>query len=330
MFFPVSSSILSAAHLGPYLQALYAMSDRVTCRLLRAGINHTYLVTDGAAEYVFRVYSLDWRSVSEIEAEINLLDQLHKSGMAVSYALPAAHGRYIETLPAPEGDRYAVLFSHAPGDKLHNFPPALHAEAGAFMARFHALTHEQQINRITYTPHNLLLDPLQELSKFLPADAPAMFYMVKLQARLLEILSGVKPDQLRKGVVHLDTWFDNMHITKDGVITLFDFDFCGNGWQCLDIAYYLMQLYVVEPDAREYQIKSEHFLEGYQGLTPISDEERRLLPALGLSLYFFYLGVQCRRFEDFSNVFLNPTYLERYILLRVKKYAEFHGIILPG
>jgi hypothetical protein len=43
---------------------------------------------------------------------------------------------------------------------------------------------------------------------------------------------------------------------------------------------------------------------------------------LGVSLYFFYLGIQCQRFENWSNSFLNETYLKRFINLLVKTYYE--------
>jgi Ser/Thr protein kinase RdoA (MazF antagonist) len=29
-------------------------------------------------------------------------------------------------------------------------------------------------------------------------------------------------------------------------VTIFDFDFCGNGWLCLDIAYYILHLHNIE------------------------------------------------------------------------------------
>ncbi|MEO6901714.1 MAG: phosphotransferase [Bacteroidia bacterium] len=45
---------------------------------------------------------------------------------------------------------------------------------------------------------------------------------------------------LRKDIVHLDIWFDNLNISNNKKIALFDFDFCGNGWLCLDIAYYIL------------------------------------------------------------------------------------------
>jgi len=124
----------------------------------------------------------------------------------------------------------------------------------------------------------------------------------------------------------MDIWFDNLNIDKDKEVTIFDFDFCGNGWLCCDIAYYILQINSTEKDENECRLKTEAFLNGYESITKISNEERRLLPALGVSLYFFYLGIQCQRFDNWSNTFLNETYLKRFINLLVKKYFDKNNL----
>jgi Ser/Thr protein kinase RdoA (MazF antagonist) len=74
-----------------------------------------------------------------------------------------------------------------------------------------------------------------------------------------------------------------------------------------------------------YELKLAHFLKGYESITPIPEAEKQLLPVAGISLYFFYLGVQCQRFENWTNTFLNETYLKRYITVVVKKlYAHYN------
>lgn len=325
--FPVSSSNLSAPHLALFLQEEYELGKDLRCRIIRAGVNHTYMVDGETGKYVFRVYSLGWRSRTEIAEEIRLLNMLRENNISVSYPIADKNNNYIRTLGAPEGDRFGVLFSYAPGDKLHNYDPETHFSAGKLMADFHKVTVNEHLDRITYTPETLLVDSMEQLTKFVSADTEEMDFMRSTLRYLLHQLENADQAQLRKGIVHMDMWFDNMNIAKDSTITLFDFDFTGNGWLCLDIAYYLMQLYVVEPVPQELSSKSEAFLEGYESVTALSDEEKRLLPILGVCLMIFYLGVQCRRFDDYSSIFLSETYLKRYISQRIKKFFDFHA---PG
>jgi Ser/Thr protein kinase RdoA (MazF antagonist) len=320
--FPVISSILSASHLAKFLQSRYNFSANTTCKLLKTGINHSYLVSDGADKFVFRVYSLNWRSETEINEEIRLLNLLRDGGVSVSYALADADNNYIQQITAPEGVRLGVMFSFAEGEKLLNLSGEQHYKIGETMARIHSLTQGLQLQRVHYTPEVVLQHPFQYLNNFLPAQSDEMVWMLSAQKYLLNEIANADETQMRKGAVHLDIWFDNMNITKDGVVTIFDFDFCGNGWLAYDIAYNILQIHSTEKDVTERELKKKSFIEGYESVTPISAEEKRLLPVLGVSLYFFYLGIQAQRFDNWSNVFFNETYLKRFIKMLVRSFFE--------
>ncbi|MCC6459846.1 MAG: phosphotransferase [Saprospiraceae bacterium] len=324
--FPVSSSILSAVALAQYLQEQYPFGRSVEGRLLRSGINDSYLIQDGQAKYVFRVYSLHWRTRLEIQEEMRLLRCLQEAGLSVSYPVPDKYQALIQTLLAPEGERYGVLFSFAEGEKLHNYPAAVHHTIGQLMARMHQITEGMLLERVTYTPELLLVQSLERVAAFLSADSEEMQYLKALQGHLLRLLGGLDLATLRVGAVHLDIWFDNLNVCPDGSVTLFDFDFCGNGWLALDIGYYMLQLYQTEREEPACSTKLAAFFGGYESICPISSEERELLPALGLCLYFFYLGIQCQRFDNWSNSFLSESYLKRFVQALVKRYAGIHGI----
>src|SRR5437868_9058382 len=124
--FPVTNSTLSAAHLGQFLAENYNFINDATCRLLKTGINDSYLIVEDSNKYVFRVYSLNWRTKNEISEEIRLLNLLTENNIPVSYPLADAKRNYIQQLNAPEGNRFGVLFSFAKGEKLLNFSPELH------------------------------------------------------------------------------------------------------------------------------------------------------------------------------------------------------------
>ena len=74
------------------------------------------------------------------------------------------------------------------------------------------------------------------------SDTEEMNFMRLAQRYLLKEFENANISQIRQGIVHLDIWFDNLNITTNNQVTIFDFDFCGNGWLCLDIAYYILQL----------------------------------------------------------------------------------------
>ncbi len=324
--FPVISSNLSTAHLALFIEEKYNFSKNTECHLLKAGINHTYLIKDNDKKYIFRIYSLNWRTEIEILEEIRLLNLLKEHSISISYPIFDKNNNYLQTLDAPEGERFAVMFSFAEGEKLLNFSEETHFKIGELMAQIHQITQNLNLERVHYLPQILLVDSLKQLEKFLPKDTEEMAFMQNAQKYLLNEFSSANVAEIRQGIVHLDIWFDNLNITKDNKITIFDFDFCGNGWLCLDIAYYILQVHSTERDEAICKSKVDSFLAGYESVMPISDEEKRILPMLGVSIYFFYLGIQCQRFDNWSNTFLNEMYLKRFINLLVKRYFDLNKL----
>lgn len=324
--FPVTNSNLSPFHLGLFVQEHYFPDLPVECRILKTGISDTYLIETPGKKYIFRVYSCDWRTITEISEELRLLQHLSDSGISVSFPIADITSTFIHSLAAPEGERFAVLFSFAEGKKVLNLDAETHFRIGQMMGRMHLLTENFALQRVTYTGKELLVDSLIRLSRFLPKDTEEMQYMEAVQEFLLAELANADQDQLRKGAVHLDLWFDNMNVTTEGNITFFDFDFCGNGWLCMDLAYYILQIHSTEKEEAVCLHKTAEFLKGYESVGRLSYEEKRLIPMLGVCLYFFYLGIQSQRYDNWSNVFLNEIYLKRFINLLLKKYFDYHQL----
>lgn len=323
--FPVYDSRLSAPYLGKFLTERYPLGDTLQCRIIKTGINHSYLLNDGANRQIFRLYSYNWRTKTEIEEELRLLRLLHQNGLPVSYPIADAAGNFIQEIMAPEGLRFGVLFSFAEGEKIRSFTADISFNIGVAMARFHQVTQDLALERVTYNAETLLLTPLQRAKTFFTADSATMAFVESTTHALVEMLNNIRSSEVRFGAVHLDIWFDNMHVTPEGGVTFFDFDFCGNGWQALDLAYFNLQLFNTEPDPNQYQYKLQRFLEGYETVTAIAPEEKRLIPYLAACLWFFYLGVQCQRFDDWGNLFISEDYFKRFMGM-IQKWCTHHRL----
>lgn len=322
---PVSGSTLSAGPLARFVQEKYRLSQGTKARLLKTGINHAYLITSGDTQYIFRVYSYNWRTTAEILEEVRFLNILRDAGIPVAYPLLDQHNHYVQHLTAPEGDRQAVLFTYASGGKLLNFPADLHYKVGVNMARMHEASEKITLDRVHYDTDVLLVQSMEQLKAFLDPNCEEMRFMEHARHYITEVYRGADAAQLRYGAVHMDIWFDNMHF-HNGEATLFDFDFCGNGWLSHDIAYYLLQVHSTEKEPAERAEKAAAFLRGYESVTPVTPEEKRLIPTMATAMYMFYLGIQCERYDNWSNVFLNEIYLKRFINLLVKKWWEDHHL----
>jgi len=311
--FPVTESTASAVRLASFLQESYNLSPNTTCKLLRTGMNHLYLVQDEDKCFVFRLYSFQWRAKKEITEEVRLLAYLKQNSLPVSYPILGKGGEVIQEINMPEGVRYGVLFSFAEGKKNPRLPMEVCYNVGSMMARMHELTRDFPFERVAYNAKTLLQDSFKKTSQFFGTSSGEMRFIAKLGEYLLEQYAAINASEVSCGVVHLDIWFDNLHVTESNTVTLFDFDFAGVGYQSHDIAYFLMQLFNSHPNEEEYLPKAEQFLKGYESIRRITKEERRLLPYVSLGVMLFYLGIQCERFDTWSNIFLNEDHLKRFV-----------------
>ncbi len=69
-------------------------------------------------------------------------------------------------------------------------------------------------------------------------------------------------------------------------------------------------------------MKVKSFLDGYNRFRQLSDEEIKLIPEAGASIFIFYLGVQAQRF-DWSNIFLTENYLKMFVG-RIKNWNDYY------
>lgn len=323
--FPTLNSTLSPDALSGLILQNYGLSHQTECSIFRLAMNHLYLVRDGEDRYVFRVYTHNWRTRLEIEEEIRLLNLLKDDGRPVAFPVADQSKQFIREIEAPEGIRFGVLFSYAKGTKTAKFSPEASFIIGQALAKVHQSTENIELKRMSYTARNLLTEPVARTKAFYNKNISETAFLEKLSAFLTLQMEGMDKKGMRSGAVHLDVWFDNLHIDNDKEITFFDFDFCGNGYLCFDISYFLFQLFSTHPNEEEYLVKAESFIRGYETVTAISNEEKAFLPFACLAIMTYYISVQCDRFDYWTNIFLNEDHLKR-MTGNLKRWMAYHKI----
>ena len=317
--FPVIASTLSAKQLGDFVKDRYGLDDKYNCTLFRTGMNHTYFLSNTETKYVLRVYSHNWRSKAEIIEELALLKSLRDNNLSVSFPIEDKDGAFIQEINAPEGTRYVVLFSFAQGEKIRFMDIETCFRIGSLMANIHNCTENKNINRVSYNKKSLVELPYENLKQFFSDKLPEMEFIREFGGNF----QNLDFDHTKTGIIHMDIWYDNMAVTDEKEITIFDFDFCGNGWQILDVGYFCKQLFFIESDKEQYELKIQSFLRGYQSSRFLSEKELRLIPKAGASIFIFYLGVQAQRF-DWSNIFLTENYLKMFVG-RIKTWMDCYA-----
>jgi len=320
--FPATASILSATALAEFIKSRYSLGENVDCKLFRTGVNHTYFISDNETKFVARVYCLHWRTKSEIQEELELLLLLKDNDLAVSYPISDEEGNFIQEINAPEGLRYAVLFTFAEGKKMRFMSNESCFSVGSLMAKIHTITAGKKINRVHYNSDVLLHQAYHQMTSFFSEDLEEMQYLKKIGAQISSSFKEADWSEDQQSIVHLDIWYDNLSVNNENEITIFDFDNSGNGALILDVAYFCKQLFFIEADKKEYELKVQSFLDGYQKTRNLSDQEIKLIPEAGASIFMFYLGVQAQRF-DWSNIFFTENYLKMFVG-RIKNWMDYH------
>lgn len=320
--FPVLASTLSETELGHFITEKYQLNEDFICKLFRTGVNHTYFISDNETTFVVRVYCYKWRTKIEIEQELELLLLLKNNSLSVSYPIADKNGNFIQEIKAPEGIRYVVLFSYAKGEKIRFMSNETCYSIGSLMAKIHTLTESRKINRVNYDSEILLNKSYNNLKSFFSEDLDEMKFLNEIGHTISEKLKERNLLENQKGIVHLDIWYDNLSVNNENDITIFDFDNCGNGLLILDVGYFCKQLFFIETNKKEYELKVQHFLAGYKKNRFLSENEIKLIPEVGASIFVFYLGVQAQRF-DWSNIFLSENYLKMFVG-RIRNWLEYY------
>lgn len=308
-FFPVTHSILSALDLLSDITSNYAIGTPLVCKLWKVGLSDTYVVRTADERYILRVYRVGWRLLSEILYELDLLTHLGHKGLPVSTPIARKDGSFVGLLEAPEGSRYAVLFTYAKGRS-----PALNEtdsyHYGGAVAAIHNATDDfaSQHSRFHLDLEHLINTPLKALQPLLAHRVGDWEYLVSLADRLREQIRELPAEELEWGVCHGDVHGANAHIAEDGVVTLFDFDCCGLGWRSYDIAVFHWDMKTNERDTDDKLWTA--FLKGYQERRDLKEVDLGAVPLFMAIRQFWLMGLHASGGQDWGFGWINDEYFD--------------------
>lgn len=293
------SQFISVIHSLPCSQALeqnvlchYKVGNSQSCHLLKRGLNDTYLVGTAQKQYILRVYRHSWKTKNEIDFELELLNFLHKNNLAISYPIEKIAGDFTTAIAAPEGTRYAALFSYASGKAVDKkLSSEQSCKLGETVATIHKATNnfKSSFNRPELNNEYLLdvsLNAIAPLYKHRETDIAYLYKQVEELKRNLLALNLPKYTPFY-GICIGDVHAGNAHFNQINQPTLFDFDQCGYGWRAFDIAKFINTAIVWKLDNKI--IRS--FLEGYQTICKLSNIELLAIPIFTKVAHIWVMGI---------------------------------------
>jgi Ser/Thr protein kinase RdoA (MazF antagonist) len=299
---PVTYSLVSARALQEQFLPLYALPAGTTVSLLAQGMHDTYLVTAPAAKSILRIYRAGWKTFAQVEAELAVLLSLQAQGLPVAYPIADARGTFVHRFTGPEGERYAVLFAYAEGEQIHALTPAQAVLFGRYLGQMHVLTQgrrEVALGR-EYSAGRILEETRRAIHAVLPAHREAQGQLERIGELLDGRLTPAVLNALKTGICHGDPHHENLFIEPaTGRVTMFDFDFSGNGPLLYDLGCFCFY-------ERPRQANIAAFLEGYAGAMPLNGAERELVPCFTVLMRLFHLGARSQNADGLKNPLWPP------------------------
>lgn len=300
---PVTYSLVSARALRQELLPRYGLTKAATVSLLAQGMHDTYLVAEPAAKYILRIYRAGWKTFAQVEAELRVLWLLQAQGLPVAYPVSDAQGTPIHRLSSPEGERYAVLFAYAAGEKADVLTPAQAALFGRYVGHMHAITEGRQDDFLQrdYLPERIFEGTRRAVRAVLPMHREAHQQLERIYERINGQLTPDVRKTLKLGICHGDPHHENLFIEPaTGKVTMFDFDFSGNGYLLYDLGCFCFY-------ERQRPPNVEAFLEGYAQEMPLTQTERQWVPGFTVLMRLFHLGARSRNADGIKNPLWPPS-----------------------
>ncbi len=318
--FPTQYSTLSSFALNERIKKAYNIENTTTKLLLR-GVSDTYLVTVGSPKYILKVYRNRHRSLDEIQGEVELLNILRENNAKISFPLSDEEGNYIQKFNAGEGTRYGVLFSYAEGKASNNLTKNQIRIVGQEMAFNHNITSTIELNysRPEYNTFSTIHKPLEILnSAFTEYNYDGGYeYLQLISEKTIKTFDSLDANSFSYGYCHYDYLPKNFHFNEKDELTLFDFDFAGKGYLVNDLmsfqVHYLFQILYGGMSKEDSDDCMKIFINAYRERRDISAEELEAIPCLGIMFWIYYLAVQYRGYDDFSNNYFNQSYLKKWV-----------------
>jgi Ser/Thr protein kinase RdoA (MazF antagonist) len=214
--------------------------------------------------------------MSDIQAEIDVLQHLDSAGISVARPIESAGGEYIGGVRAPEGERALVLFEYVTGHKPRSGDPAEMRAFGRTLARIHDAGERFQPDhqRFSYDLSLILDEPCRHLEQTLSPRPARWSAFLSIVTWLRTSLRELPLATLRWGMCHGDFQPKNTRVSDDGRITVFDFDHCGAGWHAYDLG--IVRLTLPE-------ISWGWFIDGYSEARGLNQTDRDAIPLFAMA-----------------------------------------------
>jgi Ser/Thr protein kinase RdoA (MazF antagonist) len=312
--FPVIASILDPAALANDILPSFGVEAVSKCLFYSGGFNHTYQVkTEDGNTYYLRAYRIHWRTLDDIQYELDVLHHLKLKGFPAAKPVPYQDGKLYCAVTAPEGTRYLALFTEAPGREISydQRPEKVAQRYGRAVAEMHHALDDFSSShpRFHKDLEHFTEKPLKNIAPFLKHHPDDWGYVQKFADILRQRILALPASELEQGFCHGDLQGYHANEAPDGTLTFFDFDCGGYGYRSYDLAVFLWCCRLEDA----VDVRWEPFLRAYRETRPINDLDVQAVQLFVCARYLWHMSVHTQNSPDWGIGFLNGEYFDRHM-----------------
>jgi Ser/Thr protein kinase RdoA (MazF antagonist) len=299
--FPVISSILDPASLAREILPGFGVGGISECKFYSGGFNHTYQVkTTAGSVYYLRAYRLQWRTLADIQYELDVLDHLKHKGFPAIRPVPYQDGQLFCAVPAPEGTRYLALFTEAAGPEIsYDHEPEKTAQRyGRAVAQMHNALDDFNSPHLRFRKdiEHFIDQPLRNIEPLLSRRPEDWSALKKFAETLRRRILALPESELEQGFCHGDLQGYHAKVAPDGNLTFFDFDCGGHGYRAYDLAVFLWCCRLEDAVA----VRWEPFLNSYRETRSMKDLDVQAVPLFVCARYLWHISVHAQNTPDWG------------------------------
>ncbi len=320
--FPAIYTTLEPNALATEILPGFGLGTTSTCQFFSGGFNDTYRVkTADGQTYYLRAYRRFWRTLADIQYELDVLNHLKRKGFPAAQPLPYENGLLYVPVEASEGTRYLAIFTECPGSEIvyDHEPEKMAHRYGRAVAQMHNALDDfsSPHSRFHKDLAHFIDMPRRNVAPFLAHRPDDWAYFQDFAEKVRQKILALPADQLAMGFCHGDLQGYHAKVAPDGRLHFFDFDCGGYGFRAYDLAVFLWCCRLEEA----VEARWEPFLSGYRATRPITDLDVAAVPLFVCCRYLWHMGVHTQNAVDWGIAGLNDTYFDTH-LKRLRQAEE--------
>ncbi|MDA8444037.1 homoserine kinase [Paracidovorax valerianellae] len=283
-------------------------------RGIEGGIENTnYFLTSDQGEYVLTLF--ERLTAEQLPFYLHLMKHLAHAGIPVPDPRADKHGDILHSVAG----KPAAVVSKLRG-KSQLAPEAVHCAAvGATLARMHLAGRDYERRQPNLRGLAWWNETVPAVLPHIGADQAALLRSELAYQNHVAASAGYAA--LPRGPVHADLFRDNVMFDGEELTGFFDFYFAGVDTFLFDLAVCLNDWCIDLPTGAHHAERAHAMLDAYQGVRPLTADERTLLPAMLRSgalrfwisrLWDFYLPREASLLTPHD-----PTHFERVLRERL-------------